>query len=84
MIKEVEEKSEIATISKKYKDILDDFIDSSNTESPNWSDFLDWPKLINKGLHNTFSSRGSLPTLSKEDYLDEDVLVLSLELAPKI
>lgn len=41
------------TILNKYKDTLDDFINSSNIE------LLDWPKLINKGLHNIFKFESS-------------------------
>ncbi len=79
-----EEKSEIAAIPNKYKDTLDDLIDSSNTESQDRPNSSDWPGLIDKGLRNTSRSRNGSPTLLEEDRLDEDVPVTSLELAPKI
>ncbi len=65
-------------IPNKYKDTLDDLIDRSDTESPDRSD------LINKRSRNASQSRGGSPTLSKEHHLDEEVLVTSLEPAPKI
>ncbi len=77
-------KSEIAAIPNKYKDTLDNFIDSSDTESPDRSDSPDRPGLIDKGSRNASRSRGSSPTLLEEDCLDEDVPVTSLEPTPKI
>ncbi len=77
-------------ISNKYKDTLDDLIDSSDIEfsdwpnSPNRPDSPDWPGLFNKGSRNAPRSRGNSLTLLEEDYLDEDVLVTSLDLVPKI
>ncbi len=71
-------------ISNKYKDTLDDFIDSSDTKSPDWPDSPDRPELIDKGLCNASRSRGHSLTLLEEDCLDEDVLVTSLELMSKI
>ncbi len=71
-------------IPNKYKDTLDDLIDSSDTESPDQPDSPDPPGLINKGLRNAPRSRGSSPTLSEEDRLDEDIPVMSLEPAAKI
>ncbi len=80
----MEEKSEVAVISNNYKDTFDDLIDSSDTKSLDRPDSLDWPGQIDKGSRNTPRSRGGSPTLSEEDCLDEDVLITSLELAPKI
>ncbi len=68
-------------IPNKYKDTLDDHIDSSDTKSPDWPDFPDRPGLIDKGSRNTPRSRGGSPTLLEEERLDEDV---PLEPAPKI
>ncbi len=48
MVGGVEGKSEIAAIPNKYKDTLDDFIDSSDTESPDRPDSLGWPRLVDK------------------------------------
>ncbi len=76
-----EEKSEIVAIPNKYKDTLNDLIDNSDTESPDRPDSPDRPGLIDKGSRNAPRSRGSSPTLSEEDRLDEDV---QLEPAPKI
>lgn len=41
MVRKVEEKLEIATILNKYEDILDHFINSSDTEFPDYPDFSD-------------------------------------------
>lgn len=41
MIWGVEEKSEIVTVSNRYKNTLHDFIDSSDTESLDWPDSPD-------------------------------------------
>ena len=79
------EKSEIATIPNKYKDSLDDLIDSSNTESLDQPGSPDRLGPIDKGLRNSPRSRGTSTSVSKkeEDRLDEDVLVTLLKLAPK-
>ncbi len=79
-----EGKSEIAAIFNKYKDTLDNFIDSSDIKSPNWLDSPDRLRLIDKGSRNTPRFRGGSPTLLKENRLDKDILVTLLELAPKI
>lgn len=55
-------------IPNKYKNILDNFIDSSNLES------LDWPKPIDKRLFNASRSRGSSIGFLEENCLDENVL----------
>ena len=70
-------------ISNKYKDIFDEFIDSSNTESSDQPKSPDWPGPIDKGTRNALRSRGALLSLLEEDCLDEDVLVTALERAPK-
>ncbi len=59
-------------IPNKYKDILDDLIDSSDIKSSDLS------KLVDKGFHNTSRSEGCLIGLSKVDDLNEDVLDMPL------
>ncbi len=81
---EAKEKSEIAEIPNKYKDTLDDFIDSLDTESPDRPDSPTWPGQIDKGSQNAPRSRGGSPTLSEENRLNKDVPVISLEPRPKI
>ena len=72
-------------IFNKYNDILDDLIDSLDTESPDQPEFLDRLEPIDKRTRNASRSRGASPSLSEEDEecLDEDVLVTLLKLAPK-
>ncbi len=79
-----ERKSEIIAIPNKYKDTLDDLIDSSDIESPDRPDSPDWPGLIDKGSRNAPRSRSGSLTLSEEDCLDEDVPVTSLKPVPII
>ncbi len=79
-----EGKSEIVAILNKYKDTLDDLIDSSDTESPDRPDSPNWSGIFDKGPRNSPRSRDGSPTLLEEDCLDKDVLVTSLEPAPKI
>ncbi len=81
MVGGAEGKSEIAAIPKKYKDTLDDFINSSDMKFPDKPDSPDWPRLIDKGSRNAPKSKDDSPTLLEEDRLDKDV---PLELAPKI
>ena len=85
-MKGTEEKSEIVAISNKYKDTFDDLIDSSNTGFPDQSESPNWLKFIDKEIRNAPRSKGTSPSLLEEekDYLDEDILVILLELAPKI
>ncbi len=71
-------------IPNKYKNTLDDLIDSSDTESLDWPNSPNRPGLIDKGSHNAPRSKGGSPTLLEEDCLDEDVPITSLEPAPKI
>ena len=81
-----EEKSEIAAIPNKYKDSLDDLIDSSDTKSLDQPEFPNWLGPIDKGIRNAPKFRSASPSLleEEENCLDEDVLVTSLKLAPKI
>ena len=84
MVEEAKRKSEITAIFNKYKNIFDDLIDSSNTKSPDYPDFLNRPRLIDKGLHNALKSKNSSPTFLEEDCLDKNSLNMSLKLIPKI
>lgn len=68
----------MTVILNKYKNILDDLIDSSDIESP------DWPKSINNRTHNGLRSKAASLSLLEKDCLDKDVLVMLLERAPKI
>lgn len=61
----------------RYKNTLDDFIDSSNAKS------LDWPRLIDKRLRNASRSEGSLTGLLEGDWLDKDISDRSFQLALK-
>ena len=69
--------SEIMTIPNRYKDIFDDFIDSSDAES------LDRPEPIDKGLRNTSRSDGSPTRLLKRDCLNKNILDRLSQLVPK-
>ena len=77
-------RSEIAAILNKYKNTLDNLIDSSDTKSLDQPDSSNRSRLIDKGLRNASRSRSDSPTLSEEDRLDEDVLVTLLVPTPKI
>lgn len=63
-------------ISNKYKNTFNDFIDGSNTKSPNQPGSPDWLKLIDKGSCNVPRSKSDLPTFLEKDHLDQDVLVM--------
>ena len=71
-------------ISNKYKDTLNNLIDSSDTEFPDWPDSPDQPGLIDKRSCNAPRSKDNSPTFLEEDRLNENVPVRSLEPAPKI
>ncbi len=79
IVKGAEEKFEIIVISNKYKNSLDNLIDSSDIEFLDWPNFSDWLGLINKGPRNIPRSRSNSPTLSNKDCLDENVPVTLLE-----
>lgn len=55
-------------IFKKYKDTLDNLIDSSNSKSP------DWVISIDERSYNVPKSENSLADLLERDYLDKDIL----------
>ena len=80
----MEEKSKIAAILNKYKNTFDDLIDSLNTEFLDPPNFLKQPKIIDKRSRNALRSKNNLTTLSEKDYLDKNILVMSLELMLKI
>ena len=84
MVREIKGKSEIAAIPNKYKDILDDLINNSNIESPDYLNFLNYLGLIDKGSCNASKFRDSSPTFLEEDCLDNNISITLLELAPKI
>lgn len=80
----MEGKSEIVVILNKYKNTLDDFIDSLDTEFLSQPESLNQPEPIDKGTRNMGRSRGALTSLSEENCLNEDVLITLLGLTPKI
>ena len=80
----VEEKSEITAIPNKYKDTLDNLIDSSDIEFPYYLDFLNQLELIDKGSRNMPKSKDNSPTFLEKDCLDKNILNTSLESALKI
>lgn len=69
--------SELVAIPNRYKDTLDDLMDSSDTKSP------DRPGPIDKGSRNAPRFEGSSMGLSEKDCLNEDVLNRSSGLTPK-
>lgn len=77
-------KSEIAAILNKYKDTLDNRIDSPDTKFLDWSDSPYRPGLIDKRSRNVPGSKSGSLTLSEEYCLDKNVLVTLLEPTLKI
>ncbi len=73
----MEANSEIMAIPNNYKNTLDNLIDSSDIESP------DWLRPINKELCNAPKCEGSLMSFSKSNCLDKDVLDMLLRLVSK-
>ena len=84
MVGGAERKFEITAILIKYKNTLNNLIDSKDTESADYLDSLNWPELIDKRSHNMLKSRDSSPTFLKKDYLDKNISIMLLESAPKI
>lgn len=74
----MKENSEIIVIFNRYKDNLDDFIDSSNEKS------LDWPGPIDKGSNNTPRFESSSIGFLKKYHLDKNVSDSLSQLMPKI
>ena len=71
-------------IPNKYKDTLDDLIDSSDTESSNYPDSSNRPELINKGSCNMPKSRNGSPMFLKDNHLDKNISITLLEPVSKI
>ena len=80
----MERKSEIAVICNKYKNTLDDLNDSLDINLLDQLKSLDWIELIDKETYNIFNSKSTSPGFLEEDCLDKNILVMLLELAPKI
>lgn len=66
------ENSKILVISNQYKDTLDDFIDNSYLEFP------DWVGLIDMRTCNLPNSKANSADLLEKNYLDKDVSNKSL------
>ena len=78
------EKSEIVAIYNKYKNTLDDLINSSDTASLDYTNSSNWPRLIHKKLYHAHKSKDGSPTFIEQDCFNKDVLITSLEPASKI
>ena len=70
-------------IFNKYKDNLDDPIDSSDTKSQDQPKSLNWLRPIDNGICNAPGSRDALSNLLEEGYWDEDISVMAFEQVPK-
>lgn len=66
----------------RYKDTLDDLINSSNLEFPD-PESLNQPGPIDKGLYNSPKLEWNLTNLLKRNFLDQDVSDRSSQLAAK-
>ena len=84
MVRRAEKKSENAGIPNKYKNTLNDLKDSLDIESPDQSNSLNRPGLIDTKSRNVPKFRYGSPNFSKKDCLDENISIMSLEPAPKI
>ena len=71
-------------ILNKYKNILDDLIDSSDIEFPDQPKFPDWPGPIDKKIRIAPRSKDASSSLLEENHLGENVSITALEQAPKI
>lgn len=67
VVGEMQVNSKIVAIPNRYKDNLDDLINSSDTES------LDWPKSIDKRSCNALKAESSSTELLEGDCLDKDI-----------
>ena len=83
-VRGAEGKSEIMAIPNKSKNTLDNLIDSLDAKFLDHLDSPNWQELIDKRSCNIPKSRDGSPTFSKEDRLDEDISITSLEPAPTI
>lgn len=84
MVGGVETKSEITAISNKYKDTLDDFIDSSDIKFPDRPEYPIWPEPIDKKTCNTSRSKNGSPIFLEKDCKDKNILFMLYKLTPKI
>lgn len=82
MVRRAKEKSKIEAIPNKYKNTYDDLINGSNTESPNWSRFLDWLRPIDKKIRNVLRSRSNLEILLEKNC--KNILIKSFKLVTQI
>ena len=71
-------------IFNKYKDTLDNLINSSDIKFSDYPNFLNWPELIDKRSQNALKSRSGISHFLEDDYLDKDILIMLLEPALKI
>ena len=84
-VRGAEEKSEITAIPNKYKDTLDNLINSSDIEFSDYPNSPNWPGLIDtKRSRNAPKFKNGSPTFLKKDCLDEDISITLLEPVPKI
>lgn len=83
-VRGIKEKFKIIAIFHKYKGILNNLINSSDTKSLDWLKSPNLPGLIDKRICNILNSKSDLLIFSQEDYKDEDILVTSFKLASKI
>ena len=84
MVGKVVKKSKILWILNKYKNTLDNLIDSLDTEFLDYLDSRNRSRLIDKGLRNALKSRDGSPTFLEKDCLNENISITLLELAFKI
>ena len=84
MVGGAKKKSKIVAILNKYNDTLDRLINSSDIESLDHSNSLNWLGLIDKGSRNTLKSKNNLLTFLEKDYLDKNISITLFELVPKI
>ena len=73
----------IMAIPNKYKNTLDDLIDSSDTESPDQPKSPDQSGSIDKMIRNSPRLTGALLSLMGENCLDKDVSIMVLKRALK-
>ena len=66
-----------------YKDTLDDLIDSLDINFLKQPDSPDWLESIGEGIRNVSMSKDASPNLSKENCLDKDIFIMSLQQAHK-
>lgn len=67
--------SNITKTLSKYKNSLNDFIDSLDTKSKHQLESPDQPRIINEATCNVYGYRGGLSTFLKKNCKDENILV---------